>query len=288
MQVAHMVSAMPPAAIAASLASERFFVMVLDGSKPENLAAHRQRGTAAWWTTFWHPHELVADELSLPLEENEFCLTLCSASQRFRALQYEPSHVEQLAMSAEHESSDVSPVNVAAGMQCAAGGARASEVHIECIGANSAAAFASTRCANEAVDRLRAPRDCQARARCVRWKTGMPRCHSAVPMQNEQYGLSQGGLLRSGRNYVFALCGPLQQRRRRQSADTGEASMGDGRDKIRWPLSMPSHDQWAAIPPARRPRANGKWKQWYDVREGTARTQACVGGTAAVWCGVRG
>ena len=127
--------------------------------------------TAAWWTTFWHPHELVADELSLPLEENEFCLTLCSASQRFRALQYEPSHVEQLAMSAEHESSDVSPVNVAAGMQCAAGGARASEVHIECIGANSAAAFASTRCANEAVDRLRAPRDCQARARCVRWKT---------------------------------------------------------------------------------------------------------------------
>ena len=45
MQWAHMVSAMPPAAIAASLASERFFVMVLDGSKPENLAAHRQRGT---------------------------------------------------------------------------------------------------------------------------------------------------------------------------------------------------------------------------------------------------
>ena len=41
-------------------------------------------------------------------------------------------------------------------------------------------------------------------------------------------------------------------------------------------------------PPARRSRANGKWKQWYDVREGTAQTQACVGGTAAVWCGVRG
>jgi len=76
----------------------------------------------------------------------------------------------------------------------------------------------------------------------------MPRCHSAAPMQNEQYGLSQGGLLRSGRDYVFALCGPLQERRRRQSAATGEASMGDGRDKIRWPLSMPSHDQRAAIP----------------------------------------
>jgi len=133
----------------------------------------------------------------------------------------------------------------------------------------------------------RAQRWRQAGGACTKKEPGVPRCHSAVPMQNEQYGLSQGGLLRSGRNYVFALCGPLQERRRRQSADTGEASMGDGRDRIRWPLSMPSHDQWAAIPPARRPRANGKWKQWYDVREGTARTQACVGGTAAVWCGVR-
>ena len=45
MQVAHMVSAMPPAAIAASLASERLFVMVLDASKPENVATHRRRGT---------------------------------------------------------------------------------------------------------------------------------------------------------------------------------------------------------------------------------------------------
>ena len=87
-------------------------------------------------------------------------------------------------------------------------------------------------------------------AGCVRRHTGMPRCHSAAPMQNEESGPGQGGLLRSGRNYVFALCGPLQQRRRLQcSADTGEASMGDGRDKIRWPLSMPSHDQWAATPP---------------------------------------
>ena len=45
MQVAHMVSAMPPAAVAASLASERLFVMVLDASKPENVATHRRRGT---------------------------------------------------------------------------------------------------------------------------------------------------------------------------------------------------------------------------------------------------
>ena len=44
----------------------------------------------------------------------------------------------------------------------------------------------------------------------------------------------------------------VREGRRRQSADAGQASMGDGRDKIRWPLSMPSHDQWAAIPPARR------------------------------------
>ena len=56
---------------------------------------------------FWHPHDLVADELGLLLEENEFCLMLCSASQRCQAVQYEPSHVGQIAMGAEHESSDV-------------------------------------------------------------------------------------------------------------------------------------------------------------------------------------
>ena len=47
MQVAHMVSAMPPAAIAASLASERFFVMVLDASNPENVG----HAPAAWHKT---------------------------------------------------------------------------------------------------------------------------------------------------------------------------------------------------------------------------------------------
>ena len=67
----------------------------------------------------------------------------------------------------------------------------------------------------------------QAGGACTKKEPGVPRCHLAVPMQNEQYGLSQGGLLRSGRNCVVALCGPLQERRRRQSADTGEASMGD-------------------------------------------------------------
>ena len=105
-------------------------------------------------------------------------------------------------------------------------------------------------------------------------------------MQNEQYGLSQGGLLRSGRDYVFALCGPLQERRRRQSADTGEALMGDGRDKTRWPLSMPSHDQWAAIPPGEAPS-----REWQvDAMVQCARAHcpdSGVGGRdclSVVWC----